>query len=139
MPRASSITRLLNGRGFKVIRRRYVYRIVSAVFALLAGAPLAQTSQTPTAQCCSVVSQALEAVGRIHKGATRAEVEREFVADGGLFSREKTRYSFRLCPSIKVDVSFAPGKEADGDFVSGSPGDTVTSVTKPYVEYPVKD
>jgi hypothetical protein len=122
-----------------VIRRRYLCLIVFAMLSLPASTPLAQASKTHAEQCCSIVSQALEAVGRIHKGTTRADVEREFVRDGGLFSRERTRYSFRICPSIKVEITFAPGKGGEGDFVSGSPSDTVTSVTKPYLEYPVKD
>jgi len=39
-----------------------------------------------SSQCCSIVSEALEAVGRIKKDMTRADVAKEFAQEGGVFS-----------------------------------------------------
>jgi len=84
------------------------------------------------------VEHALQVVGRIHKGLRRAEIEEEFVADGGLFSRQQTRYSLRACPEIKVNITFVLDKAVDS-FAEGSPNDSVSEVSKPYLEYPAKD
>lgn len=93
---------------------------------------------TNNTQCCSAVDQALESVAHIKKDATRAEVEKEFKQDGGLYSREQTIYIYKKCPAIKIRVTFSLDPEYKG-FADGSPKDTVQSVSKPYLEYPVKD
>jgi hypothetical protein len=91
-----------------------------------------------SSQCCSIVSDALEAVGRIKKDMTRADVAKEFLQEGGLFSREQTVYTFKMCPYIKIRVTFSPDPNYKG-FSDGSPRDVVRSVSKPFIEYGVSD
>jgi len=88
--------------------------------------------------CCSIVSQALSAVDRVKVGSSRADVEKAFEPDGGLFSREHTVYVFKRCPSIKIAIDFSLDKYVHV-FASGAPTDQVVSVSKPYLEYPVRD
>jgi hypothetical protein len=95
-----------------------------------------EPSRTPG--CCSIVEGALEAVGRIKTGEQRSVLEKEFVHDGGIYSRSETTYIYRACPYIKIRVTFALDP-AYKDFVTGSPIDTVKSVSKPFVEYPARD
>ena len=91
-----------------------------------------------SSQCCSIVSEALEAVGRIKKDMTRADVAKEFAQEGGLFFREDTVYTFKVCPYIKIRVTFTPDPNYKG-FADGSPRDVVLSVSKPFIEYGVRD
>jgi len=122
-------------------RTRLWQVVLVVVLALFSTAPRALSADSPSksTECCSTVQMAIEAVAKIHRGMTRSEVEKSFVVDGGLFSRQQTRYSFRLCPLIKTDISFDLDPEKRGSFVTGSPNDVVSSVSKPYLEYPVKD
>jgi hypothetical protein len=88
-----------------------------------------------------VVESAIKAVDAIKVGDTRAKLEHNFEEDGGISwrneSSEHSRYLYKKCNLIKVDVEFAlrkgstPGKP--------SPDDTVTSISKPYLEYPYSD
>ena len=109
-----------------------------ALFSTLISQAVAQSAQgKPHPECCSIVVAALDAVSHIHAGMSRAEVEKLFVVDGGLIFRDKTRYSFRDCRSIKVEITFDRDKQVSG--VIGSPTDTVKAVDRPYLEYPLAD
>lgn len=111
---------------------------IVALLSISFSQALAQSAlRKPNPECCSVVVVALEAVSRIHPGMSRAEVERVFVVDGGLITRDKTRYRFRDCQSIKVEITFDRDKQASG--VIGSPTDTLKAVDRPYLEYPIAD
>lgn len=103
-----------------------------------------EPQQMPASRCdaCSEVTQALEAAQKINEGATREDVEKEFVHDGGLFSRDQTIYVYRQCHSIKIAVSFThdpADTSAESSFAEGAPGDRVKSVSRPYLEYPAMD
>ena len=107
------------------------------MFAFGAQVQAQSSGNQPQVNCCSAVEHALQVAGRIQKGLLRAEIEKEFVADGGLNTRQQTRYSLRVCPEIKVDITFVLDK-AVGSF-EGSPNDAVSAVSKPYLEYQIKD
>lgn len=66
---------------------------------------------------------------------TRGEVEERFKRDGGLQSRESTRYAFPSCPdiTIKVGIKFKEANAADQNSFPKS--DIVVEVSKPYLEY----
>ncbi len=85
-----------------------------------------------------MVTRAIDAVNRIKTGMLRSDVEKEFRLEGGLFSRNQTFYVYRICPYIKVKVTFELDPSYK-DFVTGSPKDRVQSVSKPYLEYSVMD
>jgi hypothetical protein len=110
------------------------------LFSLLIRGPgaLAQRHTNRLSSCCSVVTDALTTVGRITKGSTRADVEREFRVQGGLFSRQDTIYVYRRCPQIGIRVTFLLDPSYR-DFATGSPKDTVVSVSQPFIGYEVTD
>jgi hypothetical protein len=120
-------------------KRRFLCGIlvISTSFGTFVPGCMPQQSSN-NSQCCTVIARALESVNRITKDTTRADVEKEFEADGGIYSRDQTVYVDRQCPLIKIRVSFVLDK-AYKDFVTGSPRDLVVAVSKPYLEYPAKD
>jgi hypothetical protein len=121
--------------------RATTYKLIFLITSSLMFFPTAgaiQNKQTPDRNCCAKVLQALDAVNNLKKGMTRAEVEKVFRLEGGLFSRNQSFYVYRDCPYIKVQVTFDLDPEYK-DFVTGSPKDIVQSVSKPYLEYPVTD
>ena len=88
-------------------------------------------------ESCGVIEEALQETGKLKPGTTRDKVEVSFVLDGGLNFVMTSRYSFRKCRSIKVDVEFS-------DREGGSPKDfsatdRVVKVSRPYLEYPAFD
>ncbi len=82
---------------------------------------------------CEVIEEALQETGKLKSGITRDKVEVTFVLDGGMQFGRTSRYSFRKCPSIKVDVEFS-GSRADS-----SPTDRIVKVSRPYLELPAYD
>jgi hypothetical protein len=114
-------------------------RVALAAFFLVFFQGLAVPQQPAgESQCCSVVRQALDAIGRIKKDTKRADIEKEFIPDGGIYSRSRTVYRFKLCTYIKVQISFTLDPKYKG-FVDGSPIDTANSVSKPYIEFGAAD
>jgi len=87
--------------------------------------------------CCQLVQDALQASQRIKSGETRRQLEADFREDGGAQVRDETRYIYRRCRYIRVDVDFklAPPEDSPAD----SPDDTVVKVSKPYLAYPTMD
>ena len=85
----------------------------------------------------AVITEALRAAGDLKVGDTRACVERSFELEGGLQIREKSRYVFKNCGYIKIDVEFS--KKGDA-LPAGFPfTDIVVHVSKPYLEYAITD
>jgi len=121
------------------MKKQVVTILAICLLSLLVPGPSTFTQQANRpSSCCSVVTDALAAVGRIRSGSTRADIEREFRVQGGLFSRKDTVYVYRRCPEIKIRVTFSFNL-SDGLFVTGSPKDTVVSVSEPFIGYEVKD
>jgi hypothetical protein len=122
----------------KMSKENFARAVLVALFLPFVCQAVAQSAQQKAStECCSIVVAALEAVSRIHAGMSRAEVEKVFTVDGGIIIRDKTRYSFRDCHSIKVEITFDRDKLTPG--VIGAPKDTVKAVDRPYIEYPIAD
>lgn len=119
---------------------RRISRIILIISFLIWNprANVAQNSQHKDSDCCALVARAIDAVNMLKEGMTRAEVERTFRTEGGLFSRNQTIYVFRDCPYIKVRINFTLDSDYK-DFATGSPKDRVESVLKPYLEYSIAD
>jgi hypothetical protein len=78
------------------------------------------------------VEESLRSMQSIQPGMTRADLNKLFVAEGGIGSRTERVYVYRKCPYFKVRVEFeAPAQE--------QPADTIASVSKPYLEWPAGD
>ena len=116
--------------------------LVSLVIGLAILAAISQPGQSQqlgsNSDCCTIVSQALDAIAHIKGDATRAEIEREFIQDGGIFSRDHTIYTYRRCPYIKIVITFSLDQTSN-NFAAGSSRDVMNAISKPYLEYPIKD
>lgn len=84
---------------------------------------------------CSVAKSALEAARQIKPGMTRGDVESHFYVDGGAQIPDATRYVYRGCQYIRVDVSFKLPPSA----TEFSPNDIVIEASRPYLAYPTMD
>jgi hypothetical protein len=86
---------------------------------------------------CDSIDGSMKSVAELTAGKTRRGVERSWREDGGLQSRARSRYIFRNCSKIKIDVEFelAPSTPKFGS----SPEDKVKTVSKPYLELPAYD
>jgi hypothetical protein len=111
------------------------------IFVFLAWRPTNRQTLASAQSSCALVKEALNDSSHIKAGMTRAEVEKSFRADGGLqfFSKSgsTTRYVYRKCELIKIDVKFEAAVVSQTG--SWSPNDIVVSVSKPYLEYPFSD
>jgi hypothetical protein len=85
-----------------------------------------------------LIKEAISVAGNLKERNIRSEVERDFVLDGGLQSRGTSRYMFKKCRFIKIEVTFS-NDELSGTWIDGSPNDRVVNVSKPYLEYPFMD
>jgi hypothetical protein len=111
--------------------------LLMACLLLTSGGPekYAKSNQADTSQC-GVITRALSDYSRIRVGAQRKDVERYFERDGGFQSPSGTRYTHPACSYLHLDVEYqveSSGKQAF------SPDDTVSKVSRLYVQYPGKD
>jgi len=85
---------------------------------------------------CALLEDALRTLQDFPPGTPRSKVEEELRPDGGLQSLHgATRYIFKKCPLIKVDIDFT---YFDGQ-QDNLPSDQVVKVSRPYLEYPDSD
>ena len=79
------------------------------------------------------ISECIKRIQSIKPGATRAELLKVFTTEGGLSTRSWRTYVYRQCPYIKVDVEF---KAIDDDRYE-KPGDIITKISRPYLEWSI--
>ncbi len=82
------------------------------------------------------VAHVLKLVQQIRSGDLRKSLERDWKQDGGIQVPSPTRYLLRACNNIKIDVEC---RQVDVTLPFNKPEDIITSVSKPYLEYPVYD
>ena len=85
---------------------------------------------------CKCATEVLEAVGKLKPGETRAALDTVFEEEGGWQVAADTRYVYKKCPYIKINVEFA-GHEINKR--SPLPTDKIVKVSKPYLDYSIKD
>jgi hypothetical protein len=107
--------------------------VAATTIAAQAAAPAAPSALSQTPQ---VILDAMNVVRGLKAGDTRAEVERNFVLDGGLNSNRESTYLFKGCCCIKIRVDFSLSPGSTSYF---STADTVIRVSKPYLECPFYD
>jgi len=78
------------------------------------------------------MEQTLSSIQAIKPGMSRADLERLFQPDGGTHGKNLVVYVYRVCPYIKVSVTFA-------DDSTGSPRDKIASISNPFIGRPVMD
>jgi hypothetical protein len=119
------------------MRRNIKCLILAFMFSALVFSSRAQQADKQD-QSENLIKEAISIAGNLKEGSIRSEVERDFELDGGIQSRGLSRYMLKKCHLIKIDVTFSKDKNS-GTWIVGSPDDKVTSVSKPYLEYPVMD
>lgn len=82
------------------------------------------------------IANALEECQSIKPGATRAELSKIFQTEGGLSTTTHRTYVYRDCPYIKVDVDFTPSSPQQA---VEKPTDTVSKISKPYLDWNIAD
>jgi hypothetical protein len=73
----------------------------------------------------------------IKTGMTRGQLLKVFMEEGGISTRSWRRYAYRKCGYVKVDVKFAP--VGDPDPYRENPDDRITEISKPYLEFEIRD
>ncbi|MGC9944233.1 MAG: hypothetical protein ABSE48_20595 [Verrucomicrobiota bacterium] len=82
------------------------------------------------------VANVLKECQTIKPGMPRAELSNVFSTEGGLLTSTHRTYVYRDCPYIKVDIDFAPSAPKQD---VEKPTDTVTKISKPYLDWSVAD
>ena len=104
----------------------------------IASSTIAFGQDPPRAQdATQFLEKAIKVVSEIHSGEARADLERDFVLDGGLQFPKTSRYVYRTCHLIKIDVEFTISNSSA--LPEPAPTDQVKHVSKPYLEYPYAD
>jgi hypothetical protein len=80
----------------------------------------------------------LREIQTIKPGMTREELLKVLQGEGGLSSPTTQRFAHRDCPYIKVDVKFEALRDAEGR-AKESPKDKITTISKPFLEWPIID
>ena len=124
------------------------YRIVSLLLAVFAwvGVAAGQNPAKPLVVDPTLtrsMDEVLKDVSSIQSGMTRAELLRVFTTEGGLSTRDTQQFVYRRCPYIKVIVNFRRPDDADDNWGAAPDeewaGDTIQSISKPFLEYSIKD
>jgi hypothetical protein len=82
------------------------------------------------------ISDILTECKKIAPGTTRTELLKVFTTEGGLSTAKHRTFVHRRCPYIKVDVDFTASDPKQKD---ERPTDTVSKISKPYLEWSIID
>jgi hypothetical protein len=82
---------------------------------------------------CAWLRESLDHIETVQAGMFRADLERLFTYEGGIYSRSQQTYVYRKCPYIKVDVEFARSEENQNS------GDRISKISRPYIARPIID
>ena len=108
-------------------------------FALCGLAPGQELNQQPqiNASLTREIDVVIRTADALHPGMTRADVLKNFQAEGGISARQWNHYVYKRCPYIKIDVTFvvAPGE----DQFNESATDKIATVSKPYLQFSIMD
>lgn len=84
------------------------------------------------------ISNILVECQKIVPGMTRAELLKVFTTEGGLSTARHRTYVYRRCPYLKVDVDFTPA-DPKQTALEERPTDTISKLSKPYLEWSIVD
>jgi hypothetical protein len=84
------------------------------------------------------ISDILNECKAITAGTTRADLMKVFTTEGGLSNAKHRIFVHRRCPYIKVAVNFTLS-DAKQDAAVERPTDTVSKISKPYLEWSISD
>lgn len=84
------------------------------------------------------VSDILKECEKIKPGMTRAELLKIFTIEGGISTAKQRTFVYRSCLIIKADVDFALS-DPKQNVLEERPTDTVSKISKPYLEWIIGD
>ena len=117
---------------------KYIKRLSWALGIVLFAVSALQSQQTAAStESCTVVERALAAYYHLKPGMTRAEVERDFRLEGGPRPRSLSRYAYKECQYIKLEIEYTP--DPDQREGLGSARDVVKTLSKLTIAYPTTD
>ncbi|MGB6692217.1 MAG: hypothetical protein WBE76_30610 [Terracidiphilus sp.] len=117
--------------------RGFALLVLAAAISLQPAPTSSAYAQAP-ANCDSraLMEDALKILKDLVPGTPRSRVEQDFRPDGGLQSfHNSSRYVFKKCPLIKVDIEFTHFDGQQDDLKS----DQIIKISRPYLEYPFSD
>jgi len=108
--------------------------ILVASFVAVPSSAAADTDKDLTKR----ISDILTECQKIKPGMTRAELLKVFTTEGGLSSPAFRTFVYRGCPYAKVDVEFTLS-EPKQNVLEERPTDTVSRLSRPYLEWSIND
>lgn len=86
---------------------------------------------------CSLVQRALSDAQELKSGMARKDIDaHNFIEADGMLFRDRTRYVYKDCDYIKVEIEFDIDPTIEQKF---SPKDTIKGISKLTIDYPIKD
>ena len=113
---------------------KWIFVLLMIVSASVA--PHLPAQSLPGCSACGQIAQAIEDSGHLKAGMTRRDAERYFALDGGMNFRGQTRYVYKKCDLVKVEITFEEDPSVQNDF---SQKDKITNLSKLFLECPSKD
>ena len=114
------------------MKTRLVYLLGILLACCLTGPSWADSN--PDKDLTKQVSDILTECKKIVPGTTRAKLLRVFTTEGGQSTATQRTFVHRRCPFIKVDVEFVPSESTQKP-LEERPTDTVSKISKPYLEW----
>lgn len=124
-------------------KKTFLFVILLYAFALIVAAQSVQDSRK-SEEHTKWIAESLIEMKTIKAGQTRGELLKVFTEEGGISTVNNRTYVYRKCPNIKVDVQF----ESFGQTKIDAEGnqrliednrDKIKSISKPYLEWSIKD
>ena len=132
--------KVLRNPRFKCLKKYMNTRLAYLLGILLAcclGGP-SRAGSTPDKDLTKQISDILTECKKITPGTTRVELLKVFTAEGGLSTATHRTFVHRRCPYIKVDVEFTLS-ESKQKPLEERPADTVSKISRPYLEWSIMD
>lgn len=116
-------------------RRMLMLPFLIVIFAFLLPSSTSQAEQGCSA--CSLIQRVLKDAEGLKPGTVRKDIEaHNFTQAGGMTVRNPTRYIYKDCRYVEVEIEFNLDPTVEQDF---SEKDTIKRVSKPTLGYPVTD
>ena len=113
---------------------QWLYVLIVLIIANVA--PNVPAQSDPSCSACGQVEKALEDFAHLKAGMMRRDAEQYFTLDGGMNFRGRTRYVYKKCEFIQVEINFEEDPEVRNDF---SQKDKIASLSKLFLAFPSMD
>jgi hypothetical protein len=129
-------------------RRSFCLTLVPACASALLGqqghpvpvvtSTLEERSAAISSPLTKTIVEVMETIDAIKPGMTRADLLTVFSVEGGISTRARRTYVYKLCPYIKVEVDFKAVTNPD-DRLTEMGDDKILTLSRPYLQYSVMD